>query len=59
MELTPTQEREARIMITSFPFRLVFIATKEGEADIITAVTSRRIPNRLMREGWQVAFISK
>lgn len=56
--LTPDETRQAHVMRTSFPYRIVYVARKQGEETIVSAVTSMRIPNRLAREGWTVFRVS-
>lgn len=57
MELTPAQEAQARNMMAFYPYRIIYVATKHGEDDVVSAVTSMRIPNKLARDGWTVAIV--
>ena len=56
--LTPTQEAAVRRWMADCPWHIIFVATKSGEEDIVSAVTSRHIPNRLAREGWTVRLVT-
>lgn len=54
---TPDEERQIRACLETFPFRIVYVARKDGEETIVSAVTSMRIPRRLAREGWHVVTV--
>ena len=51
------QTKELQNLKAHFPFRIVYGALKDGEF-VASAVTSKRIPNQLARQGWQVWLLS-
>ncbi len=58
MELTPDEIAQARICRETFPYRIVYVARKDGEETVVAAVLDRRIPNKLARQGWTVFTVS-
>lgn len=57
-ELTPEQTAEMQRIKSYFPYRIVYGAVKDGEWQC-GAVTTKREPNRLAREGWTVFLLGK
>ncbi len=55
--MTEQQTKEMTNLKAHFPYRIVYGAIK-GEEFMASAVTSKRIPNQLVREGWQVWLLS-
>jgi hypothetical protein len=55
MELTDKQIEELRRMKSYFPYRIIYGAINPQTGEwIASAVPTMRVPNRLLREGWQV-----
>lgn len=58
--LSDDEERQVKAMMAAYPFRLVYAARNLTTGEFVTsAVPTKRIPNRLVREGWQVSMCSK
>ena len=56
----PTPEQTAQIirMRDAFPFRIAYGALNEATGEFVaSAVGSKRIPNKLAREGWKVWIV--
>ena len=51
--MNPEQLAELKRLKAYFPYRIIYGAIK-GEEFQASAVTSKRIPNQLAREGWAV-----
>ena len=51
--LNESQMAEVKRMKACFPFRIVYAAIK-GDEFRCAAVATKRIPNQLARDGWQV-----
>lgn len=55
MTLTESQIAEMRRVKGFYPFRIVYGAfNPETKEFVASAVQTMRIPNKLMREGWEV-----
>jgi hypothetical protein len=57
MDLTPQEQAQVRQWQLDCPYRIVYVARKNGES-VVSAATSRRIPNKLARDGWTVAIVT-
>lgn len=55
--LTPAQEGELRTLQATFPYRIIYYAIAPDGEWFASAVTSRRIPNKLAREGHRVFIV--
>jgi hypothetical protein len=55
--LTAAEYAQVQMFRMSFPYRIVYVARKEGEESFVSAATSMRIPNKMAREGWSVFTI--
>lgn len=56
--MTEAQKNQVLKMKASFPFRIAYGALNEKTGEFIaSAVTSKRIPNKLVREGWKVWMV--
>jgi hypothetical protein len=59
-ELTEAQRSELRRLREMCPFRIVYGAWNPQTGEYFAAaVTSMRIPNRLVREGWEVFTVER
>jgi hypothetical protein len=57
--ITPEREAELQRLKAYFPARIVYAADKPDGSDWqCSAVLTRRIPNKLMRQGYRVAVLS-
>lgn len=57
--ITPERESELARFRAYFPWRIVFAADRPDGSDWqCGAVTTRRLPNKLAREGYRVAVIA-
>ncbi len=60
MTLTDTQIAEMQRVKSYFPFRIVYGAFNPTTKEFVaSAVTTMRIPNKLIREGWEVFTLQK
>lgn len=50
INLTDSEAAKVRQMMSSFPYRIIYVARKDGES-VVSAVPTRRIPYKLAREG--------
>lgn len=58
MELTEAQTAELRRLKSFYPYRIIYGAKNPQTGEwIASAVPTMRIPNKLLREGWQVFML--
>ena len=59
MKLTQETERTVRMLQRFKPFMLIYVCQdKDTGEQFASAVPTKRIPNKLAREGHQVAMVS-